>query len=107
MHTSTGSKDIVVPLVPGGDAGLAHLSDRELLTKTRELVGRSNQVFAALLAHLAEVDARGLHRTRACASLYTYCIYDFAPFGRRGGAASRRGQAGEAVSVAARRHRAR
>ena len=76
MHTSTGAKDIVVPLVPGGDAGLAHLSDRELLTKTRELVGRSNQVFAALLAHLAEVDARGLHRTRACASLYTYCIYE-------------------------------
>jgi hypothetical protein len=31
---------------------------------------------AALLAHLAEVEARGLHRTRACASLYTYCIYE-------------------------------
>src|SRR6188768_2072390 len=76
MHTSTGAKDIVVPLVPGGDAGLAHLSDRELLTKTRELVGKSNQLFAALLAHLAEVEARGLHRTRACASLYTYCIYE-------------------------------
>jgi hypothetical protein len=67
---------VVVKLVPGGDAGLAHLSDRELLANTRELVGRSNQVFAALLAHLAEVDARGLHRTRACASLYTYCIYE-------------------------------
>jgi hypothetical protein len=65
-----------VKLAPGGDAGLAHLSDRELLAKTRALVGRSNQVFAALLAHLAEVDARGLHRTRACASLYTYCIYE-------------------------------
>lgn len=76
MHTNAGAKDVVVPLVPGGDAGLAHLSDRELLAKTRELVGRSNHVFAALLAHLAEVDARGLHRTRACASLYTYCIYE-------------------------------
>ncbi|HEX5101844.1 MAG TPA: hypothetical protein VFV94_20180, partial [Polyangiaceae bacterium] len=32
--------------------------------------------FAALLEHLAEVDARGLHRTRACSSLYTYCIYE-------------------------------
>jgi hypothetical protein len=31
---------------------------------------------AALLAHLAEVEARGLHRRRACASLYTYCIYE-------------------------------
>jgi hypothetical protein len=76
MHTNAGAKDAVVQLVPGGDAGLAHLSDRELLAKTRELVGRSNHVFAALLAHLAEVDARGLHRTRACASLYTYCIYE-------------------------------
>src|SRR6478752_5795714 len=76
MHTSAGAKDAVVKLVPGGDGGLAHLSDRELLSKTRELVGKSNQVFAALLAHLAEVDARGLHRTRACASLYTYCIYE-------------------------------
>jgi hypothetical protein len=76
MHTSAGANEVVVKLVPGGDAGLAHLSDRELLAKTRELVGRSNQVFAALLAHLAEVDARGLHRTRACASLYTYCIYE-------------------------------
>src|SRR4051812_1953587 len=76
MQTSAGANDVVVKLVPGGDAELAHLSDRELLAKTRELVGRSNQVFAALLAHLAEVDTRGLHRTRACASLYTYCIYE-------------------------------
>ncbi|HXK19557.1 MAG TPA: hypothetical protein VNG33_17225, partial [Polyangiaceae bacterium] len=55
---------------------LAHLSDDELLTSTRRLVGASNQLFAALLAHLAEVEARGIHRTRACASLYTYCIYE-------------------------------
>src|SRR4051812_19073598 len=76
MQTSAGANDVVVKLVPGGDAELAHLSDRELLAKTRELVGRSNQVLAALLEHLAEVDARGLHRTRACSSLYTYCIYE-------------------------------
>jgi hypothetical protein len=73
----TGALDErVVKLVPGGDGGLAHLSDGELLANTRQLVGRSNQVFAALLAHLAEVESRGLHRTRACASLYTYCIYE-------------------------------
>jgi hypothetical protein len=29
-----------------------------------------------LLAHLGEVEARGIHRTRACSSLYTYCIYE-------------------------------
>ncbi len=52
------------------------LSDGELLAATRRLVGRSNQLLASLLAHLAEVEARGVHRTRACASLYTYCIYE-------------------------------
>ena len=76
MQTNAGAKEVVAQLVPGGDAALAHLSDRELLASTRELVGSSNRIFAALLAHLAEVDARGLHRTRACASIYTYCIYE-------------------------------
>jgi hypothetical protein len=52
------------------------LSDAELLTATRGLVGRSNQLLASLLAHLGEVEARGIHRTRACASLYAYCIYE-------------------------------
>jgi hypothetical protein len=46
------------------------------LTSTRRLVGKSNQVFAALLLHLAEVEARGVHRARLCASLYTYCVYE-------------------------------
>jgi|GEM_PF-752678 len=55
---------------------LEDLPDAELLTATRGLVGRSNQLLAALLAHLAEVEARGVHRERACASLYTYCIYE-------------------------------
>jgi hypothetical protein len=54
----------------------ADLSDAELLAATRSLVGRSNQLLAALLAHLGEVEARGIHRTRACSSLYTYCIYE-------------------------------
>ena len=54
----------------------AELSDGELLTATRRLVGRSNQLLAALLGHLAEVEARGLHRNRACSSLYAYCIYE-------------------------------
>ena len=76
MHTNARVHDVVAKLIPGGDGGLAHLSNSELLANTRGLVGKSNQVFAALLAHLAEVEARGLHRTRACASLYTYCIYE-------------------------------
>jgi hypothetical protein len=43
---------------------------------TRRLVGRSNQLLASLLGHLAEVEARGIHRTRACPSLYVYCVYE-------------------------------
>src|SRR6187399_1276002 len=76
MDNDAKVHEVVTKLVPGGDGGLAHLSDSELLANTRGLVGKSNQLFAALLAHLAEVEARGLHRTRACASLYTYCIYE-------------------------------
>jgi hypothetical protein len=68
--------DVMAPLTPGGDPELAHLSDDELLANTRRLVGKSNHVLATLLVHLAEVEARGAHRTRRCASLYTYCIYE-------------------------------
>jgi hypothetical protein len=68
--------DRVAPLPPATSTRLAVISDAELLATTQRLAGTSNQVFAALLEHLAEVDARGLHRTRACSSLYTYCIYE-------------------------------
>ncbi len=52
------------------------LADDALVARTRAIVGQSNQALAALLAHLGEVEARGLHRQRACASLYTYCVYE-------------------------------
>ena len=55
---------------------LEHVSDDDLHARTRRLVGRSNQLLAALLAHLAKVEARGIHRERACASLCSYCIYE-------------------------------
>lgn len=55
---------------------LAELSDEALIAGTRGLVATANHALAALLAHLAEVEARGIHRARACASLYTYCIYE-------------------------------
>ena len=55
---------------------LDRVSDADLLAGTRRLVGRSNQVLAELLAHLAEVEARGIHRLRACPSLYMYCVYE-------------------------------
>ncbi len=68
--------DVIAPLTPGGDSNLAGLSDEELLANTRRLVGKSNHLLAALLVHLAEVETRGIHRARRCASLYTYCIYE-------------------------------
>src|SRR5688572_11157370 len=62
---------------PGrGEVMISALSDSELLANTRGLIGRSNQLLAALLAHLGEVEARGLHRTRACSSLFAYCVYE-------------------------------
>ena len=47
--------DSVTRLTRGASARLARLSDSELLTSTQRLVGRSNQILAALLEHLAEV----------------------------------------------------
>jgi hypothetical protein len=55
---------------------LAHLSDDVLLTSVKRLTGTSNELTAQLLAHLAEVEARGILRTMACATLYTYCVYE-------------------------------
>ena len=51
---------------------LAHLADDALHTSVRALVGRSNQLLAALLLHLAEVEARGIHREHSCATLTAY-----------------------------------
>jgi hypothetical protein len=73
MNSSTNT---VTSLSASRNPSPGELSDAELLTATRSLVGRSNQLLAALLAHLGEVEARGIHRTRACSSLYVYCIYE-------------------------------
>jgi hypothetical protein len=59
MHAiSNAHNDVVTKLVPGGVSSLAHLSDQDLLTSTRRLVGKSNQVFAALLLR----EGRAVHR---------------------------------------------
>jgi hypothetical protein len=52
------------------------LSDDDLHAAVRRLTARSNVTLAELLAHLGEVETRGIHRSRACASLYTYCLYE-------------------------------
>ncbi|MEZ4225693.1 MAG: hypothetical protein R3B13_32375 [Polyangiaceae bacterium] len=55
---------------------LGALSNAELLDCTLAAAGRANRAVVALIAHLAEVDARGVHRLCACSSLYTYCRYE-------------------------------
>src|SRR5690348_1131138 len=57
-------------------SALAQLSDETLHVEVKRLMGRANTLTAELLAHLAEVEARGIHRERACSSLYTYCVYE-------------------------------
>ena len=53
-----------------------HVSDEALHAQVKTLAGRYNGLTAELLAHLGEVDARGIYRERACSSLYTYCVYE-------------------------------
>ena len=55
---------------------LSSLSDDDLHTAVRRLTARSNVTLADLLAHLGEVEERGIHRARACATLYAYCQYE-------------------------------
>jgi hypothetical protein len=55
---------------------LASISDDDLFVTVQRLTARSNVALADLLVHLGEVERRGIHRSRACASLYTYCIYE-------------------------------
>ena len=52
---------------------LAHLADHVLLHGRRTLVRQDQATAAALLAHLAEVDARRLY-ARTCASMFLYCV---------------------------------
>jgi hypothetical protein len=73
---SVGFEHDRVTSLTSGIGVVETLTDDDLLAGMRRLVCQSNRVLAALLAHLAEVEARGLHRRRACASLYVYCIYE-------------------------------
>jgi hypothetical protein len=56
------------------DFALAHLSDRNLLDELTKLVAAERVSTAALLAHIAEVDARRLFLPAACPSMYVYCV---------------------------------
>jgi 5-methylcytosine-specific restriction endonuclease McrA len=55
---------------------LRQLDDDSLLSSLKRHVGSSNRLNALVLAHLAEVDARGAYRKWACETLAAYCVYE-------------------------------
>ncbi len=55
---------------------LTELSDEALLVNLKRCVGSENEITALVLAHLAEIDARGAYRQWACATLVSYCVYE-------------------------------
>jgi hypothetical protein len=53
---------------------LRSLPDNLLLQRLAELVSQSRRVEAELVAHIAEVDDRGLYASRACSSMFAYAL---------------------------------
>ncbi len=53
---------------------LSHISDAVLLRDLAVLVARDRTTTAALLAHIAEVDARKLYLPAAYPSMFAYCV---------------------------------
>src|SRR2546426_12790218 len=56
-------------------SSLSHLSDRALELHLAEIASRDRAITAALLAHMAEFDARQLCRPAAYPSMHAYCVH--------------------------------
>lgn len=54
-------------------ASLRHLSDAEIVARVKDLAARARDATAQLVAHLAEIEARGLHLKAGYGSLFAYC----------------------------------
>jgi hypothetical protein len=54
-------------------ASLARLSDTQLLTQIKSLVGRERDVTAEIVAHLAELETRDVYLREGYPSLFVYC----------------------------------
>ena len=76
---------------------LTHLADHVLLRELHTLVAQDRSTTATLLAHLGEVDERGLYRAKAYSSMHQFCVGEL---GMSEDAASRRIQ----VARCARKH---
>src|SRR5881409_922930 len=55
---------------------LAHLTDRGLIRGLSSLVAQDRATTAALLAHIAECDARRLYLPAAYPSMFAYCVHE-------------------------------
>ena len=53
---------------------VSRVTDRALIDRLRRLVRADHTLSARLLVHLGEVDARGLYREYAYASMFAYCV---------------------------------
>jgi hypothetical protein len=53
---------------------ISRITDHELIVRLRRLVCANHKLSARLLVHLGEVDARGLYREYAFASMFAYCV---------------------------------
>jgi hypothetical protein len=68
-------------------SAVAQLSNTELLARVTHLAEREREATAALIAHLAELDARRLYLAEGYSSLFTYCtqvlhLSEHAAYGR-------------------------
>jgi hypothetical protein len=50
------------------------LSNDELLAEVKLLAHQEREATAALIAHLAVLDERGLYLSEGCSSMFTYCV---------------------------------
>jgi len=68
-------------------SAVARLSDRHLLDEVKRLAARERDVTAELIAHLAEIEERGLHHAAGFGSMFEYCrdalqLSEYAAYGR-------------------------
>jgi len=53
---------------------VGQLSDQQLIAQVKLLAQREREATAALIAHLAVLDERGLYLAEGCSSMFTYCL---------------------------------
>src|SRR5436309_1168271 len=68
-------------------SAVARLSDCHLLDEVKRLAARERDVTAELIAHLAEIEERGLHHAAGFGSMFEYCrevlrLSEHAAYGR-------------------------